>query len=146
MEKDTPNIAPHNIIATTIYSVPTKARNNTIFLKTLLKRTPQYKNLIGVCTTAQKRCCFKSLFAPVGSWTVFPFRREQAFETAGKIAYMIAKIKCGDTLPLLHFDAQTMQLKDFFIQAPDYNFLNKKVKFANDALFYWFQAVELLLK
>lgn len=57
---------------------------------------------------------------------------------------MIAKIKGGDTLPLLHFDAQTMQLKEFFIQAPDYNFLNKKVKFANDALFYWFQAVGLL--
>ena len=81
-----------------------------------------------------------------GSWTVFPFRREQAFETAGKIAYMIAKIKGNDTQPLLHFDAKTMQLKDFFIQAPDYNFLNKKVKFANHALFYWFQAVELLKK
>lgn len=79
-----------------------------------------------------------------GSWTVFPFRREQAIETAGKIAYMIAKIKKSDTSPLLHFNSQNKVLKDFMIQEPDYNFLNKKVKFANDALFYWYQAVDTL--
>ena len=79
-----------------------------------------------------------------GSWTVFPFRKEQAFETAGKIAYMIAKIKKGDSLPLLHFNPPTMSLKDYFIQEPDFNFLNKKVKFAQNALFYWYQAIGLL--
>ena len=79
-----------------------------------------------------------------GSWTVFPFRREQALETAGKVAYMVAKIKKGDITPLLFFNPQTMMLKDFFIQNPNYNFLNKKVKFANHALFYWFHAVRLL--
>ena len=79
-----------------------------------------------------------------GSWTVLPFRREQALETAGKVAYMVSKIKKGDITPLLHFNPQTMVLKDFFIQNPDYNFLNKKVKFANYALFYWFHAVKLL--
>ena len=79
-----------------------------------------------------------------GSWTVFPFRREQALETAGKVAYMVAKIKKNDTTPLLHFSPQTMLLKDFFIQNPDYNFLNKKVKFANHALFYWFHVVKIL--
>ena len=37
-----------------------------------------------------------------------------------------------------------MVLKDFFIQNLESNFLNKKVKFANHALFYWYQAVKLL--
>jgi hypothetical protein len=57
---------------------------------------------------------------------------------------MVAKIKKEDSSPLLQFDASTMNLKDFLIQDPAYNFLNKKVKFAHNALFYWFQAVALL--
>ena len=72
-----------------------------------------------------------------GSWTIYPFRRNEAIETAGKIAYMISKIKKSDTTPLLHFDSSTMKTNDFLIQEPQYNFLNKKVKNANDALFYW---------
>lgn len=32
------------------------------------------------------------------------------------------------------------------IQEPHYNFLNKKVKFANNALFYWYQAIDTLKK
>jgi hypothetical protein len=79
-----------------------------------------------------------------GNWTVYPFRRDEAVETAGKIAYMISKIKAHDATPLLHFNANTMKKSDFMIQEPKYNFLNKKVKNANDALFYWYQAVEIM--
>lgn len=80
-----------------------------------------------------------------GSWTIYPFRRNEAIETAGKIAYMISKIKKNNTMPLLHFDSSTMKITDFLIQEPHYNFLNKKVKHANDALFYWYQTVQNLI-
>jgi Nucleotidyl transferase AbiEii toxin, Type IV TA system len=80
-----------------------------------------------------------------GSWTIYPFRRNEAIETAGKIAYMISKIKKKDNSSLLHCDSSTMKSSDFLIQEPQYNFLNKKVKHANDALFYWYQTVQNLL-
>lgn len=79
-----------------------------------------------------------------GSWTIYPFRKEQAFETAGKIAYIIAKIKMKNNLPLLKFDVNSMKIIDFLIEETDYNFLNKKVKFAHNALFYWYQTIKIL--
>jgi len=82
-----------------------------------------------------------------GSWTIArPFRREEAIETAGKIAYMAAKIKTNDINSLLYFDAETMSKKDYLIQNEDYNFFNKKVKNAKNAMFYWYHMVEIMTK
>lgn len=80
------------------------------------------------------------------NWTIHSFRIEEAIETAGKIAYIAAKIKANDMTPLLHFDAETMNKKDYLIQHEDYNFLNKKVKNAKYAMFYWHHAVEIITK
>ncbi len=79
-----------------------------------------------------------------GSWAIYPFRKEQAFETAGKIAYMAAKIKTKNHTSLLKFDTNMMKINDFLIEEQSYNYLNKKLKFANNALFYWYQAIEIL--
>ena len=58
---------------------------------------------------------------------------------------MISKIKKKDETSLLHFDSRMMKSSDFLIQDPQFNFLNKKVKNANDALFYWYQTVQNLV-
>jgi hypothetical protein len=79
------------------------------------------------------------------NWAIAGFSKDEAIETAGKIAYLVAKILQKDTTPLAKFEAQTMQKKDFLIQHPDYNFLNKKIKnLPNNALFYWYQAIKTL--
>ncbi len=80
------------------------------------------------------------------NWAVHRFKREEAIETAGKIAYLAAKIKANDTSPVLHFDEQTMNKKDYLIQHEDYYFLNKKVKNAKNAMFYWYHAVDTIVK
>lgn len=80
------------------------------------------------------------------NWSTQAFRRNNAIETAGKIAYITAKIKANDTTLPLRFDAATMNKKDYLIQHQDYNFLNKKVKNAKDAMFYWHHVVEVITK
>jgi hypothetical protein len=79
-----------------------------------------------------------------GAWTIHPFRKENAFEISGKIAYMIAKIKQADYEPLKKFDSKTMKISDFLIQEQSFNFLNKKVKNAHYALFYWYKAISII--
>lgn len=79
-----------------------------------------------------------------GSWTVFHFRKEEAFETAGKIAYIVAKIQKENYTPLLKFDSAKMRISDFLITELEYSYLNKKVKYANYAMFYWYQAIKVL--
>ncbi len=79
-----------------------------------------------------------------GAWTIRPFRKENAFEAAGKIAYMAVKIKQKDYSPLKKFDSQNMRILDFMIGEAEFNFLNKKVKYANHALFYWYHAISLI--
>jgi predicted nucleotidyltransferase component of viral defense system len=79
------------------------------------------------------------------NWVINPFRRDEAFETAGKIAYIIAKIKQNDNTSLVVFDPNTMNKRDFLITDPNFNFLNK-VKNASNALFYWFQAIKIWIQ
>ncbi len=80
------------------------------------------------------------------AWTIRPFRKENAFEIAGKIAYVVARIQYQDYSPLRKFDDKTMKILDFLITETSYNLLNKKVKYANYALFYWNQAISTIRK
>jgi len=80
------------------------------------------------------------------NWTIHSFNIEDAIETAGKIAYMAAKIKANDMNPLLHFDAKTMNKKDYWVLHEEYNRINKRVRNAKNAVFYWYHAVEVMTK
>jgi predicted nucleotidyltransferase component of viral defense system len=80
------------------------------------------------------------------NWTVLGFTRDDAFESSGKIAYLVAKMLKDDKSPFLKFDTETMQNKDFLIEDTSFNFLNKKLKkLKSGALFYWYQAVKLYI-
>ena len=64
---------------------------------------------------------------------------------AAKTAYLAAIIMTDGKNNIQKFDAK-IPLTDYMITNTDYNFLNKRLKFIaqGEALFYWFQAVELL--
>lgn len=83
----------------------------------------------------------KAGISAFGTWTISSFRKENAFEIAGKIAYMVAKMIKKDFSPLNRYDPISMKISDYLIQQQDFNFLNKKVKYSNHALFYWYQAI-----
>ena len=80
------------------------------------------------------------------NWSLYPFRKDEAIEVAGKIAYIVAKLKIGDNAPLLKFDESHMKKSDFLITEQEYNFLNRKVKNANNAIFYWHHAIKCINK
>ena len=71
------------------------------------------------------------------------FRLDEAIEAAGKAAYLSSKIKAGNFDKLESFNKEK-SIKDYFIENTDYNFLNKTSKLPNNALFYWYQAVNLI--
>lgn len=78
------------------------------------------------------------------NWTIQRFNRDDAFEAAGKVAYLVAKLLSNDTSPLLKAE-ETTENKQYLIEHPDYNFLNKTLKKLNNfALFYWYQAVRII--
>jgi len=78
------------------------------------------------------------------SWTIGRFKKEEAFEIAGKVAYIAAKIKYKDFSKPKKFETNMMKIANFEIKMTKFNFLNKKVKYANHALFYWNQAIDIL--
>lgn len=72
------------------------------------------------------------------------FRIEQAQVAVAKAAYLAA-IVLTDATAFKKFD-KTVPLNDYMITHPDYNFLNKQLKFVakGEALFYWNRTVALL--
>ena len=76
-------------------------------------------------------------------WTFYPFRIENAIETAGKIALLVAKLMKQNHTALPAFDKTNYKATDYLIQNPDFNYLNKKVKMAHYAMFYWHKAIEI---
>lgn len=73
------------------------------------------------------------------------FRIEQAQVASAKAAYLAAVILADYTGDLLKHD-ETKPMTEYLIAHPDYNFLNKRLKFVarGEALFYWYQVVKLL--
>ncbi len=72
------------------------------------------------------------------------FRIEQAQVAVAKAAYLAA-IVLTDAVSLEKFDSD-VTLNEYMINHPDYNFLNKQLKFVakGEALFYWNRTIALL--
>jgi len=68
------------------------------------------------------------------------FRIDEAITAGAKAALLATRIKTGDTSPLPFYEAG-MKKSDFLIRQPEYTDLNK---LPPEALFYWYQAVNLL--
>ncbi len=75
------------------------------------------------------------------------FRIENAQLASAKVAYLSAMLLISPDAKLNKFNEQ-ISPTSYLITHPDYHFLNKKLRFVakGEALFYWFQTVELLTK
>jgi hypothetical protein len=73
------------------------------------------------------------------------FRIEEAQLAAAKTAYLAAHTLAKAEGELEKFD-EAADIKTFFIEHPEFNFLNKKLKFVakGEALFYWNKAIKLI--
>lgn len=60
---------------------------------------------------------------------------------AAKIAYLCILLKTNK-LNIERYTGDTKSIKDFLIENPEYNKLNKLKKSNSEALFYWFKAIE----
>ena len=73
------------------------------------------------------------------------FRIEEAQLAGAKAAYLAAHIlsKSGDDINRFN---EAIEMKNYLIAHPEYNFLNKRLKFVakGEALFYWNEVVKLL--
>lgn len=74
------------------------------------------------------------------------FRIEEAQLAAAKAAYLAAHTLVKAEGELKKFDSTT-DSKTFLIEHPEFNFLNKKLKFVakGEALFYWSEIVKLII-
>lgn len=73
------------------------------------------------------------------------FRIEEAQLAGAKAAYLAAHILSKTKKDLRRFD-ETIEMKNYLIEHPEFNFLNKRLKFVanGEALFYWNEVVKLL--
>lgn len=71
------------------------------------------------------------------------FRIDDALPASARIAYMAAKILVNDLSPLAYYKGQDM--KDWNIENPDWNFLNRLMRQPDKSSFYyWYQTYELV--
>ena len=73
------------------------------------------------------------------------FRIDHAQVASAKAAYLAAIILTNHDGKLELFDKKTA-VKEYFIEHPEYNFLNKRLKYiaGGEALFYWNRTMQLL--
>jgi hypothetical protein len=73
------------------------------------------------------------------------FRIDDALPASSRIAYLAAKILRNDLSPIDYYAGQT--IKEWNIEDPDWNFLNKLKKQPDKSSFYyWYQTVQLITK
>jgi hypothetical protein len=73
------------------------------------------------------------------------FRIDDAITASARIAYLAAKILRNDLSPIDHYTGQT--IKEWNIEGPDWNFLNKLKKQPDKSSFYyWYKTVQLINK
>ena len=71
------------------------------------------------------------------------FRIDDAVPASARIAYLATKILVNDLGPLTYYQGQ--DIKDWNIENPEWNFLNRLKRQPNKSSFYyWYQTVELL--
>lgn len=73
------------------------------------------------------------------------FRIEEAQIASAKAAYLAVIILTDSEEEIMKFD-DNIPLESYFVMHPEYNFLNRRLKFVakGEALFYWYQAIKLL--
>lgn len=73
------------------------------------------------------------------------FRIEEAQVASAKAAYLAVIIFTDSEEEIMKFD-DNIPLESYFIMHPEYNSLNRRLKFVakGEALFYWYQAIKLL--
>lgn len=73
------------------------------------------------------------------------FRIDDAIPASARIAYLATKILLNDLSPINYYKGQI--IKDWNIEDPDWNFMNRLKKQADKSSFYyWYQALQLLTK
>ncbi len=73
------------------------------------------------------------------------FRIDDAIPASARIAYLAAKILHNDLSPIDYYTGQT--IKEWNIEDPDWNFLNKLKKQSDKSSFYyWYKTVQLITK
>jgi len=73
------------------------------------------------------------------------FRIDDALPASARIAYLAAKILCNELSQIDHYAGQT--IKEWNIEDPDWNFLNKLKKQPDKSSFYyWYKTVQLITK
>ncbi|MCU0435086.1 MAG: nucleotidyl transferase AbiEii/AbiGii toxin family protein [Bacteroidia bacterium] len=100
-------------------------------------------------TTAETAAMFKEISKGINQFRHFVFegnfRIDEAQTASAKAAYLAAVILKDADGPIQKF-VPGQSVKDFLITHPEYNFLNRKLKFvaAGEALFYWNKTITLL--
>ncbi len=101
--------------------------------------------------TAEDKVRFAELQAGINQFGHFVyignFRIEHAQVASAKAAYLSAIVLSNHEGEIQRFHDQ-IPLAEYMIAHPEYNFLNKRLKFVakGEALFYWYQIINLLFK
>jgi predicted nucleotidyltransferase component of viral defense system len=88
---------------------------------------------------------FKQLHKGIINFTNFPieqFRIDQAITAAAKVAYLIQVIQNEEDDTIVRF-TNPLEIKEWNIEDPQYNKLNKLKKNNPEAFYYWFKALQL---
>jgi nucleotidyltransferase AbiEii toxin of type IV toxin-antitoxin system len=71
------------------------------------------------------------------------FRIDDAIPASARIAYMVSKIRVNDLTPITYYEGQ--DIKDWNIEDPDWNFLNRlKRQPDKSSFYYWYKTFELI--
>jgi predicted nucleotidyltransferase component of viral defense system len=88
---------------------------------------------------------FKQLQKGIINFTNFPieqFRIDQAITAAAKVAYLTQLIQNEEEVIIERF-TNPLEIKEWSIENPQYNKLNKLKKNNPEAFYYWFKALQL---
>ncbi len=88
---------------------------------------------------------FKQLQKGIANFTNFPieqFRIDQAITAAAKVAYLTQLLQNEEEVTIVRF-TNPLEIKEWSIEDPLYNKLNKLKKNNPEAFYYWFNALQL---
>ena len=88
---------------------------------------------------------FKHLQTGVSNFTnstIERFNIEEAITAASKVAYLSELIKTGKEIKIERF-SNPLEVKDWLIETPQYNKINKLKKSNPEAFFYWWKTLSI---
>lgn len=93
----------------------------------------------------EKLADFKQLQKGIANFTNFPieqFRIDQAITAAAKVAYLAQLLQNEEEVKIVRF-TNPLEIKDWSIEDPQYNKLNKLKKNNPEAFYYWYKSLSL---